>query len=268
MNKRRTILILLLIAILALSAGFAYAGNGKGGDGNGDGSTCEVGDCDNGGNGNGNGDGSGNGGGQNGNGNGNGDGSGDGGGQNGNGNGNGDSSGDGSDENGNGNGNGNGQRIRARSGDLLEDLPPVSEEPLTEDVIAAMKAGILDEYNAHATYAAVIEQFGEVPPFTNIMASEAQHIAAWEFLFDRYALLLPAPTQPDVPEFETLADACAAAAAAEIANFGLYDNMMATFEDYPDLLHVATVLRDASELHHLPAFESCAQNTLSIDAMD
>lgn len=138
-------------------------------------------------------------------------------------------------------------------------LLPSSGLPLTDEVISAMNAGILDEYNAFAVYQAVIDQFGPVAPFTNIQASEASHIASWEAMFERYGLTVPAAPTPDVvPQFTSLSEACATAAAAEIANFGLYDAAMKTFQDYPDLLQVVTVLRDASEFNHLPAFETCA----------
>ena len=56
----------------------------------------------------------------------------------------------------------------------------------------------------------------------------------------------------------SLAEACAIGAEAEIANFGLYDQWIATVSDYPDLVQVFTALRNASEFSHLPAFQACA----------
>jgi hypothetical protein len=139
------------------------------------------------------------------------------------------------------------------------NLPARVEGEVPAVVADAMAAGLQDERNAYAIYEAVLEQFGNVRPFTNIQRAEAQHIAAWEFLFDRYELPLPA-AEPlaEAPSFATVAEACQAAADAEIANFDLYDNMLATFEDYPDMVQVVTALRDASEFNHLPAFERCA----------
>ncbi|MCB9452360.1 MAG: hypothetical protein H6672_13050 [Anaerolineaceae bacterium] len=139
------------------------------------------------------------------------------------------------------------------------NIPASSGLPLTDEVIAAMYAGILDEYHAFAVYQAIIDQFGSVSPFVNIQASEASHIATWESMFERYGLTVPeVPTLDVVPQFTSLSEACATAAAAEIANFGLYDAAMETFQDYPDLLQVVTTLRNASEFNHLPAFETCA----------
>ena len=125
-------------------------------------------------------------------------------------------------------------------------------------MIATMTAGWLDEQHAYATYEAIIDQFGNVAPFVNIQRSEAQHIAAWELMFDRYGVELPAVPEFDTPEFSTLSDACQTAADAEIANFELYDTMLVTLGDYPDMVQVVTSLRNASEFSHLPAFQRCA----------
>ena len=153
---------------------------------------------------------------------------------------------------------GNMRSNRGQGTGFYATLPPPVEGDLSQDVVAAMTAGLMDEYNAYAIYGGVIAQFGEVAPFVNIQRAEAQHIAAWEFLFDRYGLTAPAAPVTAVPSFASLTEACQAAADAEIANFGLYDQMMVTLADYPDMVRVVTSLRDASEYQHLPAFELCA----------
>ncbi|MBK9121577.1 MAG: hypothetical protein IPM16_00450 [Chloroflexi bacterium] len=141
---------------------------------------------------------------------------------------------------------------------LFLNLPPAAVDELPQDIVDLMMSGWLDEQHAYAVYSAVIEQFGPVRPFTNILRSEAQHIAAWEMLFERYDIAIPEVPEFDLPTYDTLADACTVAADAEVANFDLYDAMFAAFEPYPDLTYVAQVLRDASEFSHLPAFEMCA----------
>ncbi|MCB9436098.1 MAG: hypothetical protein H6673_03785 [Anaerolineales bacterium] len=130
--------------------------------------------------------------------------------------------------------------------------------PLTDEAIEALEAGLQDEYHAYATYGAIIDQFGAVAPFTTIQYSESQHIQALVRIFERYGLDVPEAEPMTVPTFDTLADACAAGAAAEIANFDLYDEWLETVSDYPDLVRVFTALRNASEFNHLPAFEACA----------
>lgn len=172
--------------------------------------------------------------------------------------------------NGNGNGNGSGQgsptperrgpggpRGNVTGGRAHLHLPAASADELPQDIIDLMIEGWVDEQHAYAVYGSVIEQFGAVRPFTNIQRSEAQHIAAWETLFVRYGIVPEVP-EFDLPEFASVAEACAIGAEAEIANFSLYDAMLTAFEPYPDLLYVAQSLRDASEFNHLPAFEACA----------
>lgn len=144
-------------------------------------------------------------------------------------------------------------------GGFMRDLPPATPGELPADVVAALTAGIMDGYNAYATYQAVLDQFGAVRPFTNIQRAELSHSKALAFLFARYGLDVPQPEPLGVvPQFASVQEACAAAAAAEIANFDLYDAWIATVQGYPDLVHVFTALRDASEFQHLPAFEMCA----------
>lgn len=130
---------------------------------------------------------------------------------------------------------------------------------LPAEVVKAMQAGILDEYHAYNVYQAVIDQFGKVRPFTNIQAAEAQHIAAWKTIFERYGVALPTvPTLTPKPTFATLANACQAAVQAETANVKLYDDMLATLKAYPDMTWVVTALKNASLQRHLPAFQRCA----------
>jgi hypothetical protein len=141
----------------------------------------------------------------------------------------------------------------------LNNLPAAVPGEVPAEVVEALTAGFTDEHYAYDIYQSVIDQFGAVRPFTSIQQAEADHIAALEFILERYNLDVPeiAPLS-EVPQFASLADACSAGAAAEIANFDLYDQWLATVQDYPDMVQVFTSLRDASEFQHLPAFERCA----------
>lgn len=167
-------------------------------------------------------------------------------------------------DSGNGNGSGRDNRQTNRGGGQNgcvagQNCPAnTAAEDLPEDVIAAMIDGLNDERTAAAVYAAVIDQFGAVRPFTSILRAEERHQAAWERMFTRYGIALPPMPDITLPEFETLAEACEAGVQAEIANRTLYDNMLATFEGYPDLTRVAEMLRAASNISHLPAFQRCA----------
>lgn len=156
-------------------------------------------------------------------------------------------------QNGNRNGQGNGFRNGGGQG-----LAPVNIQPLSAEQIALMEAGYLDEMNAYNLYGEVLATFGNVRPFVAIQRGEAQHAAAWERLFTRYGLTLPTVPTVDAPTFASVSEACAAAAEAEIANLGLYEDMYTAFEGYPDIQRVVSALGRASEVNHLPAFERCA----------
>jgi hypothetical protein len=137
--------------------------------------------------------------------------------------------------------------------------PVAAQSILPLQVMNAVQAGILDEYNAYNLYQAVLGEFGSVRPLTNIQAAEAQHITAWQRIFSLYAIPLPpVPVLEQQPQFASLAVACEVAADAEIANVKLYDGMLKTVSAYPDMVRVVTALRSASQNRHLPAFQRCA----------
>jgi hypothetical protein len=129
---------------------------------------------------------------------------------------------------------------------------------LPDEVVKAITAGLLDEYHAYNTYQAIIDEFGKVRPFVNIQKAEAQHIAALKAIFTQYGVAIPAQPNVEPLALTSVAEACQAGAAAEIANYALYDGLLETVKDYPDILRVMTTLRNASEFNHLPAFERCA----------
>lgn len=131
--------------------------------------------------------------------------------------------------------------------------------PLSADDQWALNEAIQDEYKARAIYAKVIEKFGEIRPFSNIIHAESRHVDALAGLYQKYGLQVPKDNWRDkVPVFATPPDACAAAIQAEIENAALYDRIM-TKINKPDLTRVFTALRDASLNNHLPAFKRCLE---------
>jgi len=121
--------------------------------------------------------------------------------------------------------------------------------------LAAMTEALDDEYKARATYEAVIDRFGPVRPFTNIIRAEDRHAAALERLFQKYAQPIPADRWAgQVIAPATLQEAYAAGVEAEIENRALYDRIM-TMTDKVDVLRVFDNLRRASQDNHLPAFQ-------------
>jgi len=151
----------------------------------------------------------------------------------------------------------NGRGNNAQSGFMLS-LPAASADALPDDLVALVIAGWQDEQHAAAVYSAVIEQFGALRPFTNILRSEEQHAAAWETIMARYNIAIPSYVAPELEAFASFSAACQIGAEAEVANSALYASMHEAFAEYPDLLYVATALQTASENQHLPAFERCS----------
>jgi hypothetical protein len=126
---------------------------------------------------------------------------------------------------------------------------------LDQAEVNALLEALNDEYKALATYQKVVDTFGAVQPFANIMWAEQQHIAALEKLFVRYGVEIPVNDWYDrVPAFDSVQAAIAAGVQAEIDNAALYDSLFAAVDE-PDIVRVFTRLRDASQYNHLPAFQ-------------
>ena len=131
-------------------------------------------------------------------------------------------------------------------------------DPLSDSEVEALMMALDDEYKAWSVYEQVIADFGAVRPFTGIQKAEESHISALLRLFDRYGVDAPVNEWlGQVPSYDTLAEACAAGAQAEIDNGALYAELF-DMVDNPDIIRVFTALQRASETRHLPAFESCA----------
>lgn len=68
----------------------------------------------------------------------------------------------------------------------------------------AMIDSIKDEYYSRALYAAVIQKFGEVRPFSNIVQAEDRHVSLLKTLFTQYGLPLPADSSAGKVRFNRL----------------------------------------------------------------
>ena len=135
---------------------------------------------------------------------------------------------------------------------------------LSKPAQSALLAALDDEYRAEAFYAAVIDKFGAVRPFSNIINAERRHSELVGDLMAEYGIEQPENAYSGTPETvasvpETLAEACRMGVEAEILNRDLYDGqLMPAVADYPDIVAVMQRLRDASETKHLPAFRRCS----------
>ena len=114
-----------------------------------------------------------------------------------------------------------------------------------------------DEYKARATYRKVIETFGPVRPFANIVEAEDRHAHALLRLFEAFRLEPP----PDrwagrVPAPASLRDACREGVDSEIENREMYERLLSR-TSHPEVVAVMRRLQQASQERHLPAFERC-----------
>lgn len=124
----------------------------------------------------------------------------------------------------------------------------------------ALVAAIDDERHAQATYQAVINKYGNVRPFINIIQAEKRHESALLILFEKYNLPVPENTwTPDkiaVPK--TLTDACETGIVAEKVNIAMYNRFL-DFVKESDIRSTFMNLQAASKDNHLKAFRRCAR---------
>lgn len=114
---------------------------------------------------------------------------------------------------------------------------------------------INDEYKARAEYVALVDEFGSVNPFYQLINAETMHIEALSNVFEAYGLDIPEDNGEDfaiVPS--TLEEAYEIGVVAEIDNIALYEGYLNL--DLPEAVQtVFENLMNASE-HHLAAFEA------------
>jgi hypothetical protein len=133
-------------------------------------------------------------------------------------------------------------------------------------VRSALIEALEDEYKAIATYRSVIDRFGAVRPFVNLIASEQRHAAALERLCARYGVALPRQA-PRVSPPGSLLEACRAGVLAEIENAALYDRLIAQTAGHPDVQRVFLRLQAASRERHLVAFRRCVERESARDSL-
>jgi hypothetical protein len=122
-----------------------------------------------------------------------------------------------------------------------------------------LEEALLDEYKARDTYRKIINTFGAVRPFVNIVEAEQRHIDSLLVLYEKYDIPLPAipdPDRVDIPD--SLLKACQMGMDAEIENLTMYDRLIEA-ADLPDVIEVLKRLQAASRDNHLPAFQRCVE---------
>ena len=136
-------------------------------------------------------------------------------------------------------------------------VDPNFEEPVLHQTL---RISLYDEYQAYETYRKVIDTFGNVKPFSNIIDAEMRHINALIPLLEKYGVPLPINNWADKIELpNTLVECCEVGVAGEIDNVGMYDNLLLYVEGYPEIQDAFYQLQAASYNNHLPAFRQCVQ---------
>lgn len=121
----------------------------------------------------------------------------------------------------------------------------------------ALLTALDDEYRAEATYQAVIDRFGEVRPFINIIQAEQRHAQMVIAQMQRVGMKVPENHHlGNIDAPDSLLQACETGIEAEIENVALYDRILPTIED-PSIRATLERLQAASRDRHLPAFERC-----------
>ena len=127
----------------------------------------------------------------------------------------------------------------------------------TRALQANLTEALNDEYQARALYRKVIQAFGPVRPFVNIIEAEQRHIEALLPLFESYGFPVPQDDWDErIKSPASLLEACRLGVEAEIANAAMYDRLLASTQA-PDARTVFRHLQAASRERHLPAFQRC-----------
>lgn len=128
-----------------------------------------------------------------------------------------------------------------------------------EKTIEALSEALDDEYKARATYQSVIDKFGPVRPFVNIIEAEERHANALLRLFERFGVEPPRDRWAGrIQAPPSLVEACRAGVEAEIENAAMYDRLLAQVSD-ARAREVLMRLQEASQQRHLPAFRRGAE---------
>ena len=114
---------------------------------------------------------------------------------------------------------------------------------------------IQDEYLARAEYYEVIDRFGEIRPFTNIVKSEETHVGMLIPLFESHGLDVPQDTYAShavIPD--DLKTAFEIGVQAEIDNIAMYESFLQ--RELPEDIRTAFERLKAASENHLRSFRN------------
>ncbi len=143
---------------------------------------------------------------------------------------------------------------------ISQRVDPSFDEPILNQTL---RIAAYDEYHAYEVYKKVIEKFGPVNPFSNIIEAEQNHINATLTFLQKYNVEPPINDWADKVEIpDTLIECCEVGVAAEIQNIKMYDNLL-SYTKQADIQDLFFRLQAASHNNHLPAFRDCVSNHYS-----
>ncbi|MHC1734587.1 MAG: DUF2202 domain-containing protein [Erysipelotrichaceae bacterium] len=131
--------------------------------------------------------------------------------------------------------------------------PSVTYDESSYTIEEMLTMAIQDEYLARQEYESILDEYGDIRPFTNIIQAEVNHIEMLEPLFTTYKITIPVDDAIDhVVLPETLEETYAIGVQAEVNNIAMYERFLE--EDLPeDVQDVFERLMNAS-YNHLEAF--------------
>jgi len=131
--------------------------------------------------------------------------------------------------------------------------PTVIYDESSYSVEEMLTLAIEDEYLARQEYETILDKYGDIRPFTNIIQAEVNHIAMLEPLLELYNVSIPKDTAIDsVVLPETLEATYEIGVQAEVNNIAMYERFLK--EELPDdIREIFQRLMNAS-YNHLEAF--------------
>lgn len=121
----------------------------------------------------------------------------------------------------------------------------------------ALQRAFDDELKAYATYSTVVETYGAVFPFVNIVQAEQTHQNALIAVAEARDITLVRNEPESITLPKTVQECCELGVAAEIQNIQLYDELLLSVSEYPEVQDLFYRLQAASYNKHLPAFRKC-----------
>jgi len=135
-----------------------------------------------------------------------------------------------------------------------------------------LNKALMDEYHARDTYRKILETFGEIRPFSNIVLAEQRHIDAAQRLCEKYSIDISAVDEDQVGNFvlpvlqdlydtciglgeESLLDALKVGELVEVTDIKDLDHAINDLNMPDDVIRVYENLREGS-YDHLEAFQS------------